>query len=189
MNTRNNSLVKCKYLLHVHFDKKNTTILDLARNYALKKYKKYLLNKPFTYGYPHLSIIYGPIKIVSKENNTHPIKIFNKNIIDELWPKFIDTFNNTLPDDVIYKGVTPFFTLDRIIIKAEFESKKLNKIFKFLLNCNSEIKQYYDEFKKEDDERHPKLKIMFPKLYKKEKRIIKIPKNGYIRPLRFYILI
>ena len=164
---------KYKYLLHGHFDNKYSEIINNIRYYAMMKYKKYSNNFDFNYGYPHITIIYGPIFY---KNHT-PIDKFDKKIIDKFYPNFIDKFNGQIPDDLKFIGVTPFFSLDKIIIKAEFESKKLNKIRKFIIENNSKIKSYYDDFKKNKKIIEPILKKKYPNIYIKDKSYDKNPKG------------
>ena len=138
---------KYKYLLHGHFDNKVSKIIDKTRKYMFKKYKNEKYDLSFNYGKPHITIIYGPVI-----NSNHEI-IINKKIINNFYPGFLDKFTNTnLPSDIKYIGITPFFGVDRIIIKAEFESKELNKIRQYLIDTNPEIKLYYNEFKKNKKE-------------------------------------
>ena len=161
---------KYKYLLHGHFDNNISRMIDNTRKYMLKKYKKYKYNGEFNYGYPHITIIYGPV-IKSKNE----IEI-NKKVINKFYPGFLNNFNK-LPNDIKYIGITPFFALDRVIIKAEFESKQLNKIRKYLIDCNPEIKQYYNEFKISKKNIEKDLKKKYPNIYIKDKSYNKIPKG------------
>lgn len=170
--------IKIKYLLHGHFNSKISNIIDKARKIAYKKFNKYLSELDFTYGKPHITIIYGPVFYDPK----YILEKFNKKIIDEhFYPGFIDKFKNKLPDDLKYTGVSAFINLDRIIIKAEFESKKLNEMRNYLINCNQLIKSYYAEFKrtrKEFEKMYElELKKRFPKLYSKDRSYNKNPKG------------
>lgn len=164
--------MKYKYLLHGHFNNKYSKIIDNIRNYSHKKFKKYLNNSDFNYGYPHITIIYGPVLY----NNYIPLDIFDEKIINDFYPGFIKKFNK-LPSDLKFIGVTPFFSIDKITIKAEFESKQLNNMRKFLIENNPLIKSYYEEFKKNKNETEPILKKMFPNIFIKDKSYNKIPKG------------
>ena len=61
-----------------------------------------------------------------------------------MYPGFFEKFKE-LPD-IKYIGISVFFSINRITIKAEFESKQLNKMRHYLINTNPLIKSYYDEF-------------------------------------------
>jgi hypothetical protein len=162
--------IKIKYLLHGHFDSKISNIIDKARKIAYKKFNKYSSELDFTYGKPHVTIIYGPVFNDPK----YILEKFNRKVIDKyFYPGFIDKFKNKLPDDLKYTGISIFINLDRIIIKAEFESKKLNEMKNYLINCNQLIKSYYVEFKRnrKEFEKLYELELLkrFPKLYSKDR--------------------
>ena len=171
-----------KYLLHGHFDDNISKIIDKARKSIYKKYKNEYSEKHFGYGYPHLTIIYGPklfIENINQKNDDKNIidqKSYDKNIIDQFYPKFLDKFNK-LPSDIEFIDVTVFFGLDCVVIKAEFESKELNKMRKFLIESNPEIKKYYEDFKNNKKNIEKQLKQMFPNIYTKDKSYNKIPKG------------
>jgi hypothetical protein len=151
-----------KYLLHGHFDNNVTKIIDTARNYLFKKYTKEKYDMSFTYGFPHISIIYGPV--INSDN----MIILTDKVIDNFYPGFLDKFKN-LPSDIKYIGVSAFFSMDRVIIKASFESKQLNKIKKYLIDSSPKIRSYYDEFKINYNEHKKELKKKYPNIYVKDK--------------------
>ena len=159
-----------KYLLHGHFDNKVTKLIDSTRKYMLKKYTNEKYNMMFNYGFPHITIIYGPI--IKSNNNI----ILNNKVINSFYPGFLEKFN-TLPNDIKYVGISAFFGSDRIVIKAEFESKQLNKIRKFLIQSNPEIKSYYDEFKKNYKKNEKELKEKYPNIFVKDNSYNKTPKG------------
>ena len=92
-----------------------------------------------------------------------------------MYPGFLKKFKD-LPSDIKYVGISAFFSFDRIIIKAEFESPQLNKIRKYLIATNPLIRAYYDEFKK-NFEKKKKLKDKFSNIYVKDKSYHKVPKG------------
>jgi len=169
---------KYKYLLHGHFNDDISKTISKTRKLIYNKFKNNFSNEPFNYGYPHITIIYGPVFHISKNKDKGNliVKQFDKNVIDKFYPNFLNKFNK-LPSDIKFIGVTPFFSLDRVIIKAEFESKELNKIRNFLINCNPDIKKYYDEFKSNKKNNEKEIKKMFPNIYIKDKTYNKIPKG------------
>ena len=173
------NLVKYKYLLHGHFEKNISEKIIKVQKIIQKKYKKYKFESSFNYGYPHITIIYGPV-IYSKNE----IKI-NKDIINNFYPGFLSNFKK-IPNDIKYIGVSPFFALDRIIIKAEFESNELNKIRNYLIKSNPMIMQFYKDFKKNKKEAEKELKKRYPNIFIRDKSYDKIPK-GWIHATLFVI--
>lgn len=153
---------KYKYLLHGHHENKITKLINTTQKYLFKKYKNEKYDMPFTYGFPHISIIYGPV-IMSDTMITLTDKV-----IDSFYPGFLDNFKE-LPSDIKYVGVSAFFSLDRVIIKAGFESKQLNKMKKYLIDTNPEIKSYYKEFKKNYNKTKKEIKEKYPNIYVKDK--------------------
>ncbi len=165
---------KYKYLLHGHFNSKYETIIDNMRDYAQKKFKKYLNDSDFNYGHPHVTIIYGPV--LYSENI--PLIEYDKQIIDTFYPGFIDKFSKKkLPNDLKFLGVTPFLSVDRITIKMEFESKKLNKMRQFLIDSNPEIKKFHEEFKQGKLNSEVITKKKFPNIFTRDKSYDKNPKG------------
>jgi hypothetical protein len=153
---------KYKYLLHGHFNSKYEKAINTMKDYSQKKFKKYLNDTDFNYGHPHVTIIYGPVLYT----DTEPLIEYDKKIIDTFYPGFIDKFKkNKLPNDLKFIGVTPFLSVDRITIKMEFESKKLNKMKKFLIDSNPDIKKFQEEFKLAKIDAKPILKKKFPNMY------------------------
>ena len=165
---------KYKYLLHGHFNLKYEKAIDTMKDYAQKKFKKYLNDSDFNYGHPHITIIYGPVLYVE----TEPITKYDKKIIDTFYPGFIDKFGKKkLPNDLKFIGVTPFFVVDRLIIKMEFESKKLNKIKQFLIDSNPEIKKFHEEFKVAKINSELESKKKYPNIFTRDKSYDKNPKG------------
>jgi hypothetical protein len=165
---------KYKYLLHGHFNDQYEKTIDTMKDYAQKKFKKYLNDSDFNYGHPHVTIIYGPVLYTE----TEPITKYDKKIIDTFYPGFIDKFSNKkLPNDLKFIGVTPFLSVDRITIKMEFESKKLNKIRQFLIDSNPEIKKFQEQFKHEKINSEIVTKKQFPNIFFRDKSYDKNPKG------------
>jgi len=156
------NIKKNKYLLHGHFNDKIIKTIDKTRNYLYKKYNYYKYEGHFTYGFPHITIIYGPVIYSNKEI------IINKNRIKLIYPGFLDKFKE-LPTDIKFIGITAFLSLDKISIVAEFESKQLNKMKKYLIETISEIKKYYEEFDKTNNISDKELKKLYPNIFIKNK--------------------
>jgi hypothetical protein len=159
-----------KYLLHGHFENNITKLIDKTRDYISKKYKNEKSDLPFNYGLPHITIIYGP---VIKSDNMITL---SDNIIDSFYPGFLENFKE-LPSDIKYIGISAFFAPDRIVIKAEFESKQLNKMRMYLINTNPKIKSYYDDFKLNYKKNEKELKLKYPNIFVKDKSYNKTPKG------------
>jgi len=156
------SVNKQKYLLHGHFNNQIIKTIDKTRNYLFKKYNDYKYTGHFTYGFPHITIIYGPVIYSNKEI------IINYNNINKFYPGFLDKFKK-LPNDIKFIGVTAFISVNKISIIAEFESKQLNKIRKFLIDQNPEIKSYYEEFDKNNNFLNKELEKLYPNIFIKNK--------------------
>jgi len=161
-----------KYLLHGHFENKVSNLINKTRVHMFKKFKDENLDLSFTYGLPHITIIYGP---VIKANNKLSL---NKKTINNMYPGFFEKFKE-LPSDIKYIGISVFFSINRIIIKAEFESKQLNKMRHYLINTNPLIKSYYDEFKRNYKKNEKILREKFKNIYVKDKTYNKNP-TGWI---------
>jgi hypothetical protein len=156
------NIKKNKYLLHGHFNDKIIKTIDKTRNYLFKKYNDYKYEGRFTYGFPHITIIYGPVIYSNKEI------IINKNTINKFYPGFLDKFKE-LPTDIKFIEITAFLSLDKISIVAEFESKQLNKMKKYLIETIPEIKKYYEEFDKTNNISDKELKKLYPNIFIKNK--------------------
>ena len=68
-------------------------------------------------------------------------------------------------------------SVDRITIKMEFESKKLNKMRQFLIDSNPEIKKFHEEFKQGKLNSEIITKKQFPNIFVRDKSYDKNPKG------------
>jgi hypothetical protein len=100
--------------------------------------------------YAHATFVYGP------EINEEVTMEYPDISLNDLYPEFEEKYKDVEFDDLIYKGVSFFIRKNRIVVKASFESKKLNEVRNHLYNCSEAMKENYKSWKtsieKEDDE-------------------------------------
>ena len=119
----------------------------------------------------HTTIVYGPEDYFT---NDYP-----DISLDELYPRFQEKYKDIKIDDLIYKGISLFIRTNRIVVKAEFESIKLNEIRNHLYNCSESMKENYIKWKTmiEGDDHEISKMDKYKSIYKKDETFADDPKG------------
>lgn len=162
LNLKQKGGAKVKYVLLAYFDKDSIgNILKNTYQEVMSKIDSKYIDTTWNNSVPlsHTTIVYGPE--VSDELPEYPLIS-----LEELYPKFEEKYNKTIIDDLIFEGVSLFISINRIVIKAEFKSNKLNEIREYLFKCSDLMKEYEIKWKKMLDEDKEEIKKMnlFPNL-------------------------
>ena len=119
----------------------------------------------------HTTIVYGPEDFFTKD--------YPEVSLNELYPGFEEKYKDMKIDDLIYKGVSLFIRTNRIVVKAEFESAKLNELRNYLYNCSDAMKDNYRKWKTmiENDDNEVSKMDKYKSVYKKDETFADYPKG------------
>ncbi len=123
--------------------------------------------------YAHATFVYGP------EINEEVTMEYPDISLNNLYPEFEEKYKDVKFDDLIYKGVSFFIRKNRIVIKAGFESKKLNEVRNHLYNCSEAMKENYKSWKtsiEKEDEEISKME-KYKDIHKKDETFADEPKG------------